>query len=56
MTEAEVKFMQNPENAYRCDVCPEAKDSYDWTGPLPCGQWKCWVVLKTETWRNRGKK
>ena len=57
MTEAEVKFMQNPENAYACDRCPENKNDPDYQagGRLKCGQWQCWVVLRTETWRNSWK-
>ena len=57
MTEAEVKFITNPENAFKCDSCPENKhdDDYQVGGRLPCGQWQCWVVLKSETWRKRGK-
>jgi len=55
MTEAEVKFMHDPENAFQCDTCPANKhdDDYKVGGRLPCGQWQCWVVLKSETWRKR---
>ena len=57
MTEQEVNFMRNPENAYACDLCPENKHDPDYRvgGRLPCGQWQCWVVLRTETWRKKGK-
>lgn len=57
MTEIEIEFMKNPENAFACDLCPENKNDPDYRagGRLPCGQWQCWVVLKSETWRKRGK-
>ena len=59
MTEAEVKeykeFMKNPDNAFRCDICPERKE-IEYGCRLPCGQWQCWVRLYSEAWRKRGKK
>ena len=58
MTESEIDFLKNPSNAFACQDCPENKHDPDYKvgGRLPCGQWQCWVVLKSETWRKRGKK
>ena len=57
MTEAEVQayreYVNNPENAFQCGKCPANEHVSD--DRLPCGQWQCWVVLHTETWRKRGK-
>lgn len=38
-----VDFMYNPDNAFRCEDCPENRDFDNWQGTLPCGQQNCWV-------------
>lgn len=43
-----VDFMLNPENANKCDDCPENIGSDSWQGKLPCGQQNCWVTLHCE--------
>ena len=57
MTDAEVQkikeYISDPENAYKCVDCPVNEQADN--GTLPCGQWQCWVVLRTETWGKRGK-
>ena len=55
MTAKEVKgymdFMCNPENAYRCDICPENKghDGNGFDNRYPCDQQNCWVVCRTKS-------
>lgn len=44
-----VSFMLNPENAKKCDDCPENIGSSSWQGNLPCGQQNCWVTLHCES-------
>lgn len=45
MTNKEVKeykkFMNNIENQYNCEKCPE---NIDFNKSLPCGQQNCWVT------------
>ena len=55
VTEQDIAYMTNPENAFGCPDCPENKHDPDYKvgGRLPCGQWQCWVVLKSETWRKK---
>lgn len=57
MTEEQVKYLMNPENAFKCADCPENEhdDKRKMPGRLPCNQWQCWVVLRTETWRKKGR-
>ena len=45
MTKEEyLKFMYNPKNSHKCDICPENRgeeSSFEYR--LPCGQQNCWV-------------
>lgn len=41
-----IRFMENPDNIRRCDVCPENQCRRQMNPDvLPCGQFHCWVDL-----------
>ena len=46
--EAIKDFDCNPENSHCCADCPHNRNFSDWQDRLPCGQYHCWVLVKTD--------
>lgn len=45
MTKEEyMEFMSDPDNEFKCTLCPENRGCDDWQIKHPCGQDFCWVT------------